>query len=102
MLISEKVSGQQNKCEEGAKYWKLFSASGFHGMDFIIVDAGCENPAGSEALHPFSCSALSFYFRGVVSNSYSFVCTGNTILSNHGMIWFRLTFSTKYLLTALF
>jgi len=48
MLISEKVSGQQNKCEEGAKYWKLFSASGFHGMDFIIIDASCENSAGTK------------------------------------------------------
>ena len=49
MLISEKVFGQQNKCEEGAKYWKHFSASGFHGMDFIIVDAGCENPDRTES-----------------------------------------------------
>ena len=48
MLISEKVSGQQNKCEEDAKYWKLFSASGFHGMDFIIIDASCENSAGTK------------------------------------------------------
>ena len=64
MLISEKVFGQQNKCEEGAKYWKFFSASGFLDMDFIIVDEGCENSAGSEALHPFSCSLYHFIFVG--------------------------------------
>ena len=50
LLIFEKVFGQQNKCDYGAKYWKLFSASGFHGMDFIIVDACCENPAGTKVI----------------------------------------------------
>ena len=48
MLISEKISGQQNKRDQGTKYWQFLSASWFHGMDFIIVDAGCENPAGTE------------------------------------------------------
>lgn len=46
MLISEKVFGQQNKRDYGEKYWKFFCALGFHSIDFIIVDAGCENPAG--------------------------------------------------------
>ena len=48
MLIAEKVFGQQNKCDQGAKYGKLFSASGFHGMDFKLLMQAVKTPAGQK------------------------------------------------------